>query len=61
MNSRELIRWQGLAESRARSVLTSSLVLAIVGGHAIAAWVWWRADQVSIYAASNTQPDRLLP
>jgi hypothetical protein len=40
VNSRELIRWQRLAESRARSVLTSSIVLALCAGGAIAAWTF---------------------
>lgn len=53
MTSRELIRWQLLAESRARSLLTSSLVLALVGGGAIAGWVYWRTDQVDAFAGSN--------
>ena len=52
MNSRELIRWQGLAESRARSVLTSSFVLALTAGGAIAGWVAWRQD-VDPIAGSN--------
>jgi hypothetical protein len=52
VNSRELIRWQGLAESRARSPLTSSLVLALLAGGAIAAWVAWRQD-VDAIAGSN--------
>jgi hypothetical protein len=52
VNSRELIRWQGLAESRARSFLTSSFVLALIAGGAIAGWVAWRQD-VSPLAGSN--------
>lgn len=52
VNSRELIRWQQLAESRARSVLTSSLVLALCAGGVIAAWVYWRGAQ-SPLAGSN--------
>lgn len=52
MNSRELIRWQRLAESRARSALTSSIVLALAAGAAIAAWVYWRAEHDPI-AGSN--------
>ena len=52
MTSRELIRWQLLSESRARSVLTSSLVLALVAGGAIAGWVAWR-QEASAYAGSN--------
>lgn len=52
MTSRELIRWQRLAERRARSVLTSSLVLAAAGGAGIAAWVAWR-QEVDPLAGSN--------
>jgi hypothetical protein len=52
VNSRELIRWQGLAESRSRSFLTSSFVLALIAGGAIAGWVAWRQD-VDPIAGSN--------
>jgi hypothetical protein len=59
VNSRELIRWQQLAESRARRSrrgrvgdLTSSEVLALCAGGAIAGWVYWRGEQ-SPLAGSN--------
>jgi hypothetical protein len=53
MTSRELIRWQQLAESRGRSLLTSTLALAILSGAAIAGWVYWRTDQIDAFAGSN--------
>jgi hypothetical protein len=53
VTSRELIRWQLLAESRARSLLTSTLALAVLSGAAIAGWVYWRIDQVDAFAGSN--------
>ncbi len=44
MTSRELLRWSALAERRARAWWTSPLVLALVAGATIAAWVAWRHD-----------------
>jgi hypothetical protein len=54
MTSRELIRWSALHERRARAGWwTSRVVVAIVGGAAIAGWVAWR-DATSTSAASHT-------
>jgi hypothetical protein len=50
MNSRALIRWSELHERRARSV--PSAVAPLVGGGALAAWVWWRSS-TGVMAASH--------
>jgi len=50
MNSRAMIRWSGLHERRARSV--PAVVAPLVGGGAIAAWVWWRST-AGVMAASH--------
>jgi hypothetical protein len=50
MTSRALIRWAELHERRART--TPALVLPLVGGGVLAAWVWWRSS-AGIAAASH--------
>ncbi|MBA3393951.1 MAG: hypothetical protein H0T89_14990, partial [Deltaproteobacteria bacterium] len=52
MTSRELLRWSALAERRARTWWSSPLVLALLAGVAIAAWVAWRHD-ASFRSGSN--------
>lgn len=42
MTSAELIAWSSLAERRARRWWSSRVTVALAGGAAIAAWVWWR-------------------
>ncbi|MCW5805153.1 MAG: hypothetical protein KIT31_22470, partial [Deltaproteobacteria bacterium] len=44
MTSRELIAWAALYERRARKWWASRVVVAVVLGGAIAAWVAWRAQ-----------------
>lgn len=50
MTSRELIRWSQLHERRARTL--PPLVLAVIAGGVLAAWVWWRSS-TSVVAASH--------
>jgi hypothetical protein len=50
MNSRALIRWSELHERRARAV--PAVVAPLVGGGALAAWVWWRAS-AGVMSASH--------
>ena len=50
MTSRELIHWSQLHERRARSA--PALTVPVLGGGALAAWVWWRGG-VSPGAASH--------
>ena len=50
MTSRDLIRWQLRHERRARSIVTSPLVLALAIGGLLAAWVYSRDG---VYAQSN--------
>ncbi|HMG24192.1 MAG TPA: hypothetical protein VK607_22815, partial [Kofleriaceae bacterium] len=50
MTSRELIRWSGLHERRARTV--PALAAPLAGGGALAAWVWWRSGG-GVEAASH--------
>ncbi|MDQ3370950.1 MAG: hypothetical protein M3680_36490, partial [Myxococcota bacterium] len=53
MTSRELIRWAALSERRSRAGWwTSPLIVAVIAGGAIAAWVAWR-QQASFGAGSN--------
>lgn len=55
MTSRELIAWSTLHERRARAGRwwTSPVLLALVAGGAVAAWVYWRGT-VSFASASHT-------
>jgi hypothetical protein len=50
MNSRALIRWSERHERRARSV--PAVVAPLIGGGALAAWVWWRSS-TGVLAASH--------
>ena len=50
MTSRELIRWSRLHEQRARTI--PAVLIPLLGGGVLAAWVGWRAN-TSIPAASH--------
>ncbi len=54
MNSRELIRWSSLHESRSgRGILGSSLVIALLAGGALAGWIAWRAGASPVSASRS--------
>jgi len=54
MSGRELIRWSSLHEARShRGILGSPLVIALLAGGALAAWIAWRSGASPISASRS--------